>query len=255
MSRKKQLLTLWLLIFLAILTALLGAWQVGRALEKKVFLASLQDAQRLPAVDLNDWLNRQASNQSIGIRGQKARSIGSLDLEGVVWVSPRTQGGMTGSWWIVPMKLETSTGQIFVLPLVLGWSLDSHRENIKRDLEKINQKQVFSGQVLPKVPSFYLLEKQAEKQGFGTSWLNFDFNHYQAIWQKEKKEGVLLPFFLQVENTGLSSALLPIDSVGSQYLTPEKHYGYAATWFSFAVIAGGFWVVLLRRYRKEKKST
>jgi cytochrome oxidase assembly protein ShyY1 len=43
--------------------------------------------------------------------------------------------------------------------------------------------------------------------------------------------------------------------VGSQYLTPEKHYGYAATWFSFAVIAGGFWVVLLRRYRKEKKST
>lgn len=249
-------LTVFVLLLLSVITAGLGVWQLHRAQEKKQLQKQWQEVENLSVIDLNLWNVSSASSLNLA-QGRKVSAYGDLLLQDSLLLSPRTledgQGGRLGAWWLAPLQLSSnSDNQVassVALLVLVGWVADA---NIPQLPKTPRTQLILHGHAIHNISAYRRLASE-QYSDFSKPWLNFDWQNYRSVWQHKQPNLELLPLILQLD-TPTGSKVEPIPSLVNVYMTVERHYAYAITWFSFSAIALGVMIVLLwRRYRLSKQ--
>jgi cytochrome oxidase assembly protein ShyY1 len=240
-SKKKWIVTLGLLFVLGCLMAALSAWQIRRAHEKIHLQLMYEREKQKPLIDFSLGIVPGGFSLPSQWVGRKVRLKGSLLLDQTIWLFPRSYQERVGSWWIVPLLIKDNEHS-FAIPILLGWSPEGSEDKVMKNLLSLQKTIIVEGVLVSSLSSYYQLGEEKENR-FKQKWVNFNFDHYQKQWTETVRDISLVQLILKQEQTLSGDInLFPIGGQESSYLTPERHYGYAMVWGSFALIA---WVILM----------
>ncbi len=221
--------TLAVLLLLPAMLAL-GCWQLGRAEEKRVWLAGIEAARELPAISLNE---EQPAFDEANHRLAKAR--GRYDDTHQFLLNNQLQQGQLGYRVITPLLLEGS-GQAVLVDR--GW-VAAPALGLP-DIALPAGEVEFSGRI-DRGPSVAMrLGAAGMADGGWPHVLHYlDYAYIQA-----QLPYPTLPYLLRADEGPVAV---------ETNMPPEKHVGYAVQWFAMATtLALIYLVVNLRRQEEEQ---
>lgn len=246
---RATLLALVLLAAVAVVTVMLGRWQLDRAQEKEAALAALEAGRALPPLTLDP-----------GRRGEELAPWRSAEASGH-WLADRTvlldnrmANGRPGFWVVTPLAFDAAGHQ--AVAVLRGWlprPVPDGPVSVPTPVGTVTVR----GQLVSRVPRLFELPALSGSKREGLSagpsgWpgelprlQNLELDAYA------KAAGVeLLPMVL--EQTGDAPDHLVRDWAGPS-TNVETHRGYALQWFSFAAIAAiAIGVILVRTFRSKR---
>ncbi len=222
-------ITLFSAVFLTIFLSL-GFWQLDRAVAKKQLLATMAERQDAPGVNIGDLAEKTP------IDGEPVQLAGRYDEKLRLLLDNRVVDGRVGYELMVPFEDHSGVVALVNLGHVPMTSLDRARlpvlpelptEEIKiRGHVYINQLPVPSQNVSGAGPIYIV--QVAEPQVLETVIGRPLFQH---VIHLEAADPNALPRYWPVTT-----------------MLPEKHYGYAVTWFAMALaVSIAFLVFTFRR--------
>lgn len=247
-----------LLSIVAVVCALLGRWQLGRAEEREAIHANILSGRERTAVNIT-----ADTNPDELLNWRQAHASGHWLNRYTVLIANRNLNGKPGYWVVTPLALPDH-GQTALLvlrgwiprPLGTGATLPpldgpetqvSIQGEVREHVPRLFDLSAFSGgtdQGLPDNPS--KAQTPLEVQ-------NLELENFTAV------TGIkLLPAVLQQTSaTTLSDGTPLVQSWPTPSLDSDKNRGYALQWFAFAAIAVGAWLVIAWRAwrRRPQHST
>ncbi|HSC80411.1 MAG TPA: SURF1 family protein [Chitinolyticbacter sp.] len=203
------------LLGLVLLTLLLGAWQMSRALEKQALFAQYRAASHQAVAT---W-----SGGPVPAEYRRVRLQGRWLAEHELTLTPRTHDGRIGFEVISPFQLQD--GQVVLVNR--GWLVGDSAVPRASD----------SAVELMPWPRFFEL---ATTRPEGRQFQNIDAARY-AAWA-----GGPLPVAYA---RAVGESLPFVRLAGPPGIGPERHLGYAATWWAMSVIG---LLLCLRFYRSNR---
>lgn len=226
---------------------LLGFWQLRRLDEKQDQLALLQARREQPAVQLAELVPAGAAVDDPDVEAvlyRRVRVTGTYAAEDTVVVPNRTLNGASGAWVVTPLR-PVNAPAVLVNRGFIGF--DS------------------AGDAVPPLPPTGpvtvegLVSPSQERGFFGGSGPDADIAEMARVDVERFADRVdydLLPAYVQLTE---SDPAQPAAAAGAAALVPldppepdeGRHLGYAVQWFIFATIAGGGYLLLLRKVAGE----
>lgn len=214
----------FVLLYLALLTALLslGFWQLGRADEKRVFLAHQKESEneqttQLSLLDLN----------SESIRYREIEVSGDYDTQHQYLIDNQIVNGQAGYFVMTPLKIEGMNNAILVNR---GWVVLNKDRRILPDIHfSTATKTTLRGRInhFPSV-GMRLVGAEIPTEGWPSVVQVVD----SPVLSK-KLGYSLLPFQIELEadmNNGYQR-----EWKKRMVMSPEKHIGYSIQWFGLAL--------------------
>jgi cytochrome oxidase assembly protein ShyY1 len=234
-------------VALVVTMVLLGFWQLRRLEEKRDRLDLVQARQVQPPADLADLVPIDAPVDAPAVEAvlyRRAVVTGRYLDDDTVVVPNRTLNGASGGWILTP--LQPATG-----PAVL----------VNRGFVGFAR----TGEVVPppaptgEVTVEGLVSPSQERGRFGGTGPDAAIPEMARVDTDAFEERVdydLRPAYLQLSTSDPAQPA----SAGAPELVPleppepdeGRHLGYAVQWFIFATIAGGGYVLLLRKVAGEQ---
>lgn len=219
---------------LAILTAILGQWQWGKAELKAARQAVYAEGGRQPVLA---WREARALGPAATYR--RVRVAGRFLGDYLVLLDNRVRAGRAGYHVLTPLALE-GDGAVLVNRGWLAAAVDRRREPAvgtpagPLELEGI----------LVRAQGRYL--ELARDTGAGQVWQNLDLARYRA-WLGVGETG--LPDWLLMQTSPAADGLAR--DWPPPHLGLERHRAYAVQWYALCALTVGLWAyfVLVKRGR------
>lgn len=218
---------------LVILLAL-GTWQASRYQEKLV-LEELQAARAkepaLTVVDSATLIAPQNAYRTVDVHGR-------MDTDRTVIFKFRTRNGKAGVWLASPLFLPDNTAVL----TVRGWADVKEGPELART-QKLPDSGIYRGLA-------YTLSRNiqddltraslpADPVESFVAWNTFDVEGVYAFWKLPSADTRTVLVLTQGdEGPPIESA----DYVTQPYMTADKHFGYALTWYLLAFGLVGLWL-------------
>jgi len=220
----------------ALITALLGSWQLERAAEKarlqaRVDQAAAQEPVRMGAAPL----------EPASVEFRMVEASGTFNADGTVYVDNRTRNGVPGYEIVTPLRITDSTRYVLVKR---GWveagASRSHLPPIATPSGAVTVR----GIALPGNPRVFELSGRVQA---GTLWENITVDRYRTAYGLD-----LQPVFIQQANdTG--------DALARDWRRPDtgvnRHRAYALQWFTLCAAIIAIYVVLNVRAAAHRQRT
>lgn len=221
-SSPKTWLFAVLMLLAAVMCSALGAWQLSRAREKRLWLETLTQSKThdLPPWPENakDWL------------WQKVRFCGRYDPGAVIYLDNRIHNGQVGFEVATPLLRQGKA-----LMVLRGWAPANGR--IPPSVPVLQEEVCVEGVLVPWEDAHFRLGDQEE----GNLWQYLDYS--QA---KKKFDYPLFSLVLKETSIEKENMIVP-EGVPPPRITPAGHIAYAVQWFALAAIGFGFAVYALTR--------
>ncbi len=233
-------------VVLVVTMVLLGFWQLRRLEEKRDQLDLLQARQEAPPVDLAELVPPDAAVDDPAVAAvlhRRVRVSGRYADELTVVVPNRTLNGASGAWVVTPLQPDVGPA-VLVNRGFVGFAA--------------------TGEILPppaptgQVTVEGLVSPSQERGRFGGRGPDAAVPEMPRVDIEafEERVGDLLPAYVQLTTSDPAQPA----SAGAPELVPlpppepdeGRHLGYAAQWFIFATIAGGGYLLLLRKVAGEQ---
>lgn len=190
----------------------LAFWQLGRADEKRAWLAVIEQAQHTPPFALNDALPAYEQAQY-----RLARAQGVFDADRVFLLNNQIEAGRLGYRALLPLRLKGTDSAVLVegdwLPAEQG--AQPVLEVPEGEIELVGQ--VGKGPAV----AFRLGVAGDATRGWPLEVHYMDFEFFQ-----EQLPYPLLPYVLRPGED------VQVPKIS---MTPEKHVGYAVQWFAMTL--------------------
>ena len=203
-------MTMFVVFFLP-LTVSLGFWQLSRAAEKEAmefaYLESLTKLPVAPGEQLQDF--------------QRVRLTGRLTIERFM-IENQVRDGQVG-YWVVQLFYDEKTDRNYLVNrgfFPITGEGDDKRVKIPRPREEIS----LVGVVWPNTGLVPLLRDEPVGDPWPKTRQRMDIEAFA-------REANAEPYEIRLEE----SEWAPLPAPFSQVMSPDTHYGYAATWFGLAV--------------------
>jgi surfeit locus 1 family protein len=229
--------TLAALVFI-VLTVALGNWQRHRAADKEDLAAQLAAAAGAPAVDL-----AAIDIDPTTLRFRTVQAHGEYDAARQLLIDNKFHAGRVGYHVVAPLKLAGS--ERFVL-VDRGWIAQGARRAELPAVPPPAGMQTVVGRVnLP--PRHYL--ELGDGRARGSLWENLDLKRIAAATGLP-----LLPIIIEQ-----TDPVVPPDGLLRDWPEPDlgadQNRSYMLQWYSFALLAGVFWLALNWRARADDAGT
>lgn len=228
---------------LVVTMVLLGFWQLRRLDEKRAFNTLLEARQEQPADEVSDVVPLEGGVGDAALDAviyRRVRATGTYAADDTVVVPNRTFNSASGGWVLTPLRLP-----------------DGRAVLVNRGFVGFDEGGAIVAPAPPpgRVTVEGLVFPSQERGRFGGAGPDEDLDEMARVDLAQFQERVdydVLPAYVQVVTSDPPEAA-PAD--GSPELVPlgppdtdeGPHLGYAAQWFIFATIAGGGYVLLLRK--------
>ena len=231
----------WLAAALGIgLTASLGAWQLRRAAEK----LSLQAQWDSVIARAPESLAPKALDDIAARAPVRLRARGQWLNASTVWLENRPHDGRAGFWMITPLRLADEGAAVLVFR---GWA-----PRFPADRLRVPQFAPASGEVdvegvaVPGLSKLLELGKASYATPLPAVWQNLDYAVFEAA------SGIKVARFV-VHQTDPARDGEPLTRQPLRIAAGvDRHYGYAVTWFSLAVLIAGLTVFFGWRARGQR---
>jgi surfeit locus 1 family protein len=223
-----------------VLTAGLGAWQLGRAAQKNAIQSALESRALLPLLSAAD-LARDADAATLQ-HHRPARLRGRWVAEHTVFLENRQMNARVGFYVVTPLQLEGRPEAVLVQR---GWAV-----------RNLNDRSLLPAVATPAGP----VEVEGLIAPPPARLYEFSAVAAGAIRQNLDLAGFALETGLRLAPLSLQqrdSANAASDGLLRQWPRPaagvQKHYGYAFQWFAMSALVAGLyvWFQLLRPRRKR----
>lgn len=213
----------------------LGVWQLNRGLEKKLLLE--QKHTQTHQSELNESkLNTLMPNPSLN--WQKISLDGEFDNEHLFLIENKRYRDQMGYHIIVPIK--TSSGYFLVNR---GWMPKPNNDE-RFKLAPITDKVTIRGHLYWPKHNWFIFTNAPKEHAWPMKVLEVDIPAFEQVLNYK-----LYPMVVNLHSDSNHALIIPTTS--HELLTPERHWGYAAQWFSFAALLIGLYFILtLRAWRK-----
>lgn len=208
----------------ALLTASLGAWQLGRAAQKEALLAQRAEREHLAPVDTTTVLAKAYAANSESLVDRAATLHGRWVPEATIYLDNRPMDGRAGFIVVTPLRLS---GSDLVMLVQRGWvprRLDD-RTALPDVVTEAGEVDI-QGRLAP--PPSHLFALGADSAG--PIRQNVDLVAYAAEWKLQP-----LPISLQQTDPPDGQGLL-VRHWPRVGLDVQKHYGYALQWFGLCAL-------------------
>jgi surfeit locus 1 family protein len=217
-------------VLAAALCVRLGFWQLARLREKVQRNAEITAQQRAEPVTLG-----QLPRDTAAARYRRALVSGRFDYDRELVLAARTHQGSPGVELLTPMRLPGSDTAILV---DRGWVYSPDGASVDRARWRESDSATVTGYVQQYAPDA------------GTTSLAADRPVIRRVSRRELGARIpypLAPYYLVA--TGDTGRSRPVRR-DMPVLDEGPHRGYAIQWFSFAAIALGGAVIVVRRERR-----
>jgi len=213
-----------------------GIWQLGRAEEKTAIEASFQESAGM------DMLRKPVSDsEAADFRFRKLQLEGRLDSTRQILLDNIVHNGINGYEVLTPFRTNNRT-----ILVNRGWVRANPDRRVLPDIAVAEDLRTLTGIVdtFPSPGMRFAAEYPAD-----APWPRRMLYPTQEIIAATLDTPVASYQLLLVEDQpdGFARKWKTLD------LGVSTHYGYAFQWFSFAVIATVFYVILIYRWRRERQ--
>lgn len=221
------------------LTFYLGAWQQGRANEKRELQASLNSRADMPALNINEGIGSDADK-----RYRQAFAIGEYDVEGQFFIDNKSEGTVVGYHVITPLKLSNQNQYVLVnrgfVPRSLSYPLPPA---VKVPTGQITVK----GMLVSPAARFIELGQagSASTTVSGNVWQNLTIDRYRELTGRSVIDFVLLPT--------QTDAQLKVQTERPDARV-AKHVEYMLTWYCLAATVVILWLSLNMKFIRSKST-
>jgi len=230
--RRPRWLPLVATVAFVVLCIAAGNWQRARMHEKEALRVALDAAERAPAVDLPrgvvDWRPWRYRRVVVHGRYQPERQF---------LLDNRVHDGRVGYDVVTPLAQDDGTRVL----VDRGFVPAGRDRAVLPDVPAPAGEVTVEGRIdLP--PRGYVFGNPPPA---GPLWAHLDIDRYAAT-----VDAGVLPIVLQATGGAADPALArdwPAPDLGS-----EKHLGYMVQWYTFAVMAAGFWMYFAVRHRLRR---
>ena len=214
------------------LTLYLGAWQQGRAGDKRVLQAQYDARANLPPLVLD-----AAANIDATATYRRGTAAGEYDASGQFFLDNKNDGMVVGYHVITPLKLANSSRYVLV-----------NRGFVARGATypvppavAVPATTVTVNGMLANPNSRFLELGKPQAAPTGNVWQNLTIDRYRAHTQRDVLPLVLLA---APSDAGLIAQHERPDA------RAEKHIEYMLTWYSLAVTVVVLWLVVNLKFRQ-----
>ncbi len=231
------------LLALAVLTLLLGLgfWQLDRAEQKRVLQASFERGEAAGSVELQAEMAGQ-----ISARYRQVWAQGHYDAAHQYLLDNKVHAGRVGYQVLTPLRLDNTDAVVLVNR---GWVPQGATRADLPEIPAPGEAVIIQGKLdFPPDRVFALGEGEARHAGWPKviQWVEVEL-------LREQLDANLLPMLVLLDAQqpdGFVREWTPVREFG-----PERHTGYAVTWFSCAVVLVilFFWATLQRPDSNNKE--
>jgi surfeit locus 1 family protein len=220
----------------AVITALLGSWQLERAAEKTRLQARVDQAAGQEPVRMG-----AAPLEPASVEFRMMEASGTFNADGTVYVDNRTRNGVPGYEIVTPLRIADSTRYVLVKR---GWVEAGASRSQLPTIATPSGAVTVRGIALPGNPRVFELSGRVQA---GALWENITVDRYHTTYGLD-----LQPVFIQQTNdTG--------DALARDWRRPDtganRHRAYAAQWFTLCAAIIAIYVVLNVRAAAHKQRT
>ena len=209
----------------AVVTALLGNWQLNRAAGKEALQQRIDAMAREPAIHVG----AQAIDPDALVY-RNVQAVGEFDESATVYLDNKVRDGMPGYEIVSPLKLRDSSRYVLV---DRGWVQAVRTRAELPAIRTPEDEVIVLGIALPGNPPVFELSDQIRN---GKVWQNLTVDRHRQAYGLE-----LQPIFIHQQND-LDDGLL------RQWRRPdvgiERHRAYAFQWFSLCAVIVVLYVIL-----------
>lgn len=216
-----------------LVTASLGVWQLGRAANKRAWLAERAAQAALPAADWDALRDAQARGQLTAWAGRAVRLQGRWVAPATVWLDNRPMEGRAGFVVVTPLLPDGGGPAVLVQR---GWL--PRRPDDRQAIPALATPEgpvTVEGRLAPPPSQLFQLGPDAP----GPIRQNIQLDAFATEWRL-----TLLPMSVQqtappetaVDGTPLQRAWATVA------VEPAKHVGYAVQWFGLAALISALYV-------------
>lgn len=254
---------------LALLTARLGAWQLGRAAEKTA-LAELQRQQAgASAWSGRDWPCPHAGETAAQAPGaphpalpaqQPVHLRGRWLSQHTVFLDNRPMGGQPGFFVVTPFKLSDSMCPGGIVVVQRGWwPRDPQDRQRLPDWPDVDGDIELRGVVLSHVSQTYALGEEGPppREAGPVLRQNVDVAFWRAWLGQSPLPGAVLQVHPEAMTSASAAGVAPPDlrrDWPQPDLGVDKHRAYAAQWFALSALSVGLtlWFSVIRPWRARR---
>lgn len=234
-----------LVVVLVVVMVNLGFWQLRRLDDKRAYKALVEARQAAPVADVTDVVPVDAAVGDDAVDGVLYRSVratGTYEAGDTVVVENRTLNSASGAWVLTPLRLPGGDA-VVVNRGFIGFD----REGAIVPPDPPTGTVTVEGLVFPsqRRGSFGPTDPVGERLDV---LARVDLDRYEAQLDYD-----VLPAYVQLvesdpaEPAPASADVPELVALGPPEPDEGPHLGYAVQWFIFSTIAGGGYLLLLRR--------
>ena len=239
-----------LVVALVVTMIFLGFWQLRRLDDKRTYKDLVAAREEQPAADVTEIVPADAAVDDDAVDAVLFRSVraeGTYAAEDTVVVENRTRNGAPGAWVLTPLLLDDGTAVV-----------------VNRGFIGFDR----SGSIVPPPPPSGTVQVEglvleSERRGrFGPTdpaagrldvLARVDLDRYAA-----QLDYPVLPAYVQLVTSdpgepAPAEAAPALVALGAPVPDEGPHLAYAVQWFIFSTIAGGGYVLLLRKVAQVKQ--
>ncbi len=207
----------------------LGFWQLNRLKEKKLFLSSMQENLKNPAIDLNSLDNNDLIYRKVKLTGQ---FLANQDIH--LYGRRSTSKEKDGYYLVTPF--QTGDGKIILI--ARGWFSNRHKSTIfSAKNERLHE---ITGVTMPSEKSRSFVPDNDVKNNI---WFTLDLEKASKALALKLKN-----FYVIQEGKDISGLdiLFPL-SISHLASIRNDHLEYALTWFGLAISLIVIYVIYQKR--------
>ena len=239
-----------LVVALVVTMVVLGFWQLRRLDDKRTYKDLVEARQEQPLADVADVVPADAAVDDDAVDAvlyRSVRAVGSYAGEDTVVVENRTRDGAPGAWVLTPMQLDDGTAVVVNRGFIgfnrQGAIVPPPSPSGTVQIEGLVFPSERRGSFGPRDPVAGRLDVLAR----------VDLDRYAV-----QLDYPLLPAYVQLVASDPGEMAAAEGEPALVALGPPEpdegpHLAYAVQWFIFSTIAGGGYVLLLRKMAQVKQ--
>jgi surfeit locus 1 family protein len=230
-----------LVVLMALVLVRLGFWQLDRRAQRQALNAMVSERLALPPLQLSGSIDNPSE-----LAFRHAIASGTFDYDNELLLQRSSPSGAQGVQILTPLRIAGSDAAVLV---DRGW--------IPFEQSPLDQRRQFQGepaarvQGLVRVPasgrSVAPMSQPAGRNGeVVETWFRVDLPRMQQVLPYR-----LLPIYLE-QSPAADGPALPVRSENIVWHNDVQNLGYAAQWFTFAVMLIGGYVAVFGWRPKER---